>query len=147
MDLLGLPILILILVVVGAAQIAVTMGVMFAMHKYMRDRLPDTLYGQFDFDNFQKPAFQDLLIRLAVVLAGATLVIHLLDYVLVGGEIRRYRFTVRFFLFLFETGAITSGLYYLFKLDWLRLAILAGANAIFYLFILWYLTHGATLLV
>ena len=146
-SILGPLVLLILLPFIGAVQGGVTLGVMYLIHTKMRSKLTQTNYGQFDFDNFQKATFQDLLVRLAIIFIGTTLVLHFLDYIFVGAEIRRYRGLVRIVLFVLETGAITAGLYYMFRLDRLRLSILAGVNALVYLFFLWYLTRGAALLV
>jgi len=147
MDLWGPLVLLVMLPVIGAVQGGIALGAMYLMHTKMRDKLTETTYGRFDFDNFQKIAFQDLLVRLAIIFIGTTFVLHFLDYFLVGAEIRRYRGLVRCFLFILETGAITAGLSYMFRLDRLRLMVLAGVSAVVYLFFLWYLTRGAALLV
>src|SRR4051812_7493272 len=102
MDLLGLVVLFVVLIIIGIMQAGVAMGVMYGMHKLYPEKLTETTYGSFDFDNFQKPALQDLLIRLAIVFVGATLIIHMLDYLLIGRLIIKYRTIVCLALFMLE---------------------------------------------
>lgn len=141
LDVLGFGILFVVLLVVAALQSGAAVGIMWLMHKHMRDKLTETTYNQFDFDSFQKTTFQDLLIRLGIMFGAATVVIHLLDFVLVGTLIRKYTFLVCFVLFLLETGAIAAGFHFLFRLDKLRLGVLTAGSALFYLLCLWYLVY------
>ncbi|HVT81599.1 MAG TPA: hypothetical protein VHM90_13205 [Phycisphaerae bacterium] len=142
LDVLGLLVLLPVLIIVAAFQVGGALGIMWLMHKYMRDQLTETTYGQFDFDNFQKLPFQDLLIRLAIMFGGATLLIHLLDYLFVGPWIKKYTFLVCFVLVVLESGAIFAGFHFLFRLDRVRLAVLTAGCVLFYLFWLWYLVAG-----
>lgn len=146
MDIIGAVVLFFVLIVIGIMQAGVALGVMYGMHKYYPDKLTETTYGQFDFDNYQLPAFQQLLIRLAVVFVGTTLVLHMLDYFFIGTLIRKYRMIVCLVLFVLEVNAIGWGLYYLFNLDRFRLMVLTAASALFYILCLWYMATGKTFL-
>jgi hypothetical protein len=103
-------------------------------------------YGEFDFDNFQKPLLQDLMLRLAIMFAVPTILLHLLEFLFIGVTINRYRAIVCLTLFVLETAAIFAGFHFVFRLDKLRLLVLAGGSAIFYLFWLWYLVTGTNYL-
>ncbi len=146
LDVLGFVVLLLVLVIIAAIQAGGALGMMWLMHKYMRDQLTETTYGQFDFDNYQKLPFQDLVVRLCIMFGSATILIHLLEFILVGTYIRKYTFVVCFALFIFETAAIAAGFHFLFRLDRVRLAVLTAGSALFYLFWLWYLTAGKSFL-
>jgi hypothetical protein len=147
MDILGLIVVFFALIVIGVAQTGLTLGLMYGMHR-IRDNLPqmtETQYGEFDFDNFQKPAFQEMLVRLAILFIGTTLIVHMLEYFFVGKKIVYHRGLWILLMFVVESGAIGAGLWYLFKLDRFRLAVLTGGSAFFYFFFLWYLTSGKLL--
>ncbi len=145
-DVIGLFVLLVTLVCIGALQVAAALGIMFGMHKLTPDKLTDTRYGDFDFDNFQNPALINLLVRLAVIFLGTTLILHTADFLIIGTLIRKYRLIVCFVLFLLETGAIALGLHLVFKLDLYRWMVLTWGSALFYLFCLWYLARGASFL-
>lgn len=147
MDVLGAVVLFFALIVVGAMQVGAALGVMYGMHKLYPDKLTETTYGAFDFDHFQKPAFQDLLIKLVIVFIGSTLILHMLDYVLIGRLIVKYGIIIYPILFLFEVAAIGFGLKTLFHLDRFRLVVLTAASAVFYLFCLLYLAAGKSFLI
>jgi hypothetical protein len=142
-DVLGLLVLFVTLVCIGALQVAAALGLMYGMHKLTPDKLTETQYGDFDFDNFQNPALINLIVKLAVIFLGATLIIHIADFLIIGTLIRKYKMIVCFVLFLLETGTITLGLHLVFKLDKYRWMVLTGGSAFFYLFCLWYLSKGA----
>jgi len=143
-DLWGLILLIIALVVIGAIQTAVSVGVMWGMHKKLADKFPETNYGHFDFENFQKLAFKDMITRLAIIFVGATVVLHVLYFMFIGRS--RYAFAWSTLLFLLEAAAITAGLFFMYRLDPLRLAIIAGTSSLFYLICLWWLSSGGYLL-
>ncbi len=145
-DLLGAVVLFFTLLVVGAIQTGAALGIMYGMHRLAPEQLTETKYGDFDFDNFQKPAFINLLVRLAIVFVGVTFVLHMADFFIVGTLIRKYRLIVSFVLFVLETGGIALALYLVFRLDKFRWLVLTVGSAIFYLFCLWYLAHGKSFL-
>jgi hypothetical protein len=138
-DLLGTVILFFALILVAALQVGAALGVMYGMHKLYPDKLTETTYGSFDFDNFQRPAFQELLVKLAMVYLPPTMLFHMLDYFLVGTYINRYLILVSLVLFILESAAIGVVMFILFQLDRFRLTVLTVSSAIFYLFCLWYL--------
>ncbi len=142
LDLLGFGVLLLMLVVMSAIQAVAALGIMWAMHKYWREKLTETTYGEFDFDNFQKPLLQDLLLRLAIMFAVPTILLHLLEFLFIGVMINRHRAIVCMVLFVLETAAIFAGFHFVFRLDKFRLLVLTGGSALFYLFWLWYLAAG-----
>ena len=134
---LGFFSLLLALVEVSALQVGLLLAAMFGMHKYFRDKLPETRYLEFDFDSFDKKAFHDLTIRLAIIFCSSTIVIHMLFYIFINRN--RYHFLYGTVLLILESAAIAVGLLLLLKLDWLRLAILTGLSAILYLLLKWIL--------
>jgi hypothetical protein len=138
-DLLGSIVLFIVLLVVGAIQTGVALGIMYGMHKLVPEKLTETKYGDFDFDSFQQPAFINLLVRLAIVFVGVTFVLHMADYFIVGYLINKYRLIVSLVLFVLETGAIAGGLHLVFRLDRFRWMVLTVGSAIFYLFCFWYI--------
>ena len=142
-DIFGMIVLFFALIVIGMTQASIALGTMYGMHKLIPDKLTETTYGTFDFDHFQKPAFEELLLRLTIIFLGTTFVLHFLDYFLVGRYINgRWRLLFVAMLFLSEIGAIAGGLYRMFKLDWMRLGVLTGTSAFFYLLFLWYLVSN-----
>jgi hypothetical protein len=145
-DLLGCIVLFITLLVLGAMQGAAALGIMYGMHTLTPEKLKETKYGDFDFDNFQQPAFLNLLVKLAIVFVGVTFVLHMADFFIVGYLINRYRLIVSLVLFVLETGAIAGGLHLMFKLDRFRWTVLTCGSAFFYLFCLWYLAHSKNLL-
>jgi hypothetical protein len=145
-DLLGCVVLIITLLVLGVMQVGAALGIMYGMHTLTPEKLTETKYDDFDFDNFQQPAFLNLLVRLAIVFVGVTFVLHMADYFIVGSLIRRYRLLVSLVLFVLETGALAGGLHLMFKLDRFRWTVLTAGSALFYLFCLWYLAHGKSFL-
>ena len=139
-DIFGMIVLFFALIVIGLAQTSIALGAMYGMHKLIPDKLTETTYGNFSFENFQKPAFIDLLVQLTIVFLGTTFILHFLDYFLVGSHINgKWRLVIIFTLFLIEVGALAGGLYRMFKLDLMRLLMLTGTSAFFHLFFLWYL--------
>jgi hypothetical protein len=143
-DVFGLVVLFITLLVIGAMQAAAALGIMFGMPRLTPEKLTEKTYGDFDFDNVQKPAFVNLLTRLAVVFIGATFVLHMADYFLIGTLIRdpKYRILILLALFLLESGAIAAALYFVFQLDRFRWIVLTAGSAFFYIFCLWYLVRG-----
>jgi len=139
-DVLGMIVLFFALIIVGLAQASIALGAMYAMYKLFPDKFPETTYGNFNFADFQKPAFIDLLVQLAVVFVGTTFALHYLDYFLVGSHINgSWRMFIIFMLYLLEVGTLAGGLFLMFKLDALRLLAITGTSAFFHLFFLWYL--------
>ncbi len=57
---------------------------------YAKEHVTESLYGQFDFNNFQRVAFNELLTRLAVLFVPLTVVLHMVDYLFVGRHINRH---------------------------------------------------------
>ena len=145
-DLLGSVVLFITLLVIGAMQAGAALGIMFGMHKLTPEKLTETTYGEFDFDNYQKPAFVNLLTRLALVFIGVTFVLHMADFFLIGTLIRKYKLVICLMLFVLETGGIAAGLHFVFRLDRFRWLVLTVGSAVFYLFCLWYLAHGGSFL-
>jgi len=143
---LGLFSLIVALVGIGIAQTALTLGIMFAMHKYIPEKLPEKNYGEFDFDAYDKNLLQNFVIKLLILIAGVTLLLHVLEYLVIYRNIIRHWGLYRMMLFVLETAAIAGGLFFLFKLDRTRLLILTGANAIIYLFFQWLLVWSNLLI-
>ena len=130
MSVLGFIILFFALIVTGAAQAALALGVMYGMHKLILEKLAEPNYLEFSFDNFQKPAFQELLVRLAVIFLVPTLVLHLLIYACVSWYyFVYYRALLCLILLVLESGAIAAGFHFLFKLDRFRLAVLTASSA------------------
>ncbi|HEY4329562.1 MAG TPA: hypothetical protein VGN88_07490 [Phycisphaerae bacterium] len=146
MDLFGLIVLVIVLIVVAAMQTGALLGIMFGLHKLYPDKLTETRYLEFDFDNFQKPAFQELVFKLAILFLSVTFALHMLDYLIIGAYIRKYRMIVCFTLFVLESSAIGTGLFMILKLDRFRLLVLTAGSAIFYMICLWYLATGKTFL-
>jgi hypothetical protein len=136
-DLFGFVVLIFALIVVAFIQVAAALGIMYAMHMLLRDKLEETTYGQFDFDNFQKPAFYEMMSRLALIFLAPTMVLHVLEYLLVGIQIKRAPVAWRFGLLVLETAVIAAGLVYVLKVDRRRAIILTTASALVYVLLLW----------
>lgn len=129
MVVLGLGLLSLVLA--GAA-----LGAMFGMDKLMREKLPETAYGDFDFGHFDKAAFQNLVMRVLVLVGGMALALHLLEYMVVCREMIRHQALWALLLFVLQIAGIAGGLHYLFKLDRLRLAIITASCAVAYLIVM-----------
>jgi hypothetical protein len=142
-DLFGLIVLFFTLLVIGVMQVAAALGIMYGMHKLVPEKLTQTKYCDFDFDSFYKPAFINLLARLAIIFVGVTFFLHMADFLIIGTLIRKYRLLVCFTLFLLETGGLAAGLFLVFRLDRYRWMVLTASSAFFYLFCLWYLARGA----
>jgi hypothetical protein len=130
---LGLASLFIALLGIVAAQAALAMAVMYGMNKLIPDKLTHTTYGEFDFDHFQKPAFKEFIVRLILLFLATTLALHLLEYLIIYRNIIRHWGLITFALFVLETGGIAAGLYYLYKLDPLRLAIITTWSALWYM--------------
>jgi len=130
---LGLVSLFIALLGMGAAQTALAMIVMYGMNRLIPDKLTHTTYGEFDFNNFQKPAFKDFVIRLLLIFVGTTLALHLPEYLIVYRNIIRHWATVTFAMFVLETAGIAGGLYYIYRLDSLRLTIITAWSALWYM--------------
>jgi hypothetical protein len=128
---LGFVSLLLALIAAAAVLVALALGLMFGLHKYYRDKLTDTHYGEFDFDAFTKDAFNQLVIKLATLFVAATFFIHMLYYLLINRT--RHRSLMSVTLFVLETAAIAAGLFFLFRLDRFRLAVLTTGCAIGYI--------------
>ena len=143
-DLLGFIVLFFALIVVSLIQAGLALGAMYAMHKYWEQKLTEKLYAGFDFDNFQKAAFQEMVTRLVLVFFTTTMVLHLLYYLLIGRS--RYEKIFYLILFVLEMAGIVAGLQIVFKLDWLRLAVLGASSAFIYLFVLAFLHNGKFLI-
>jgi hypothetical protein len=132
-DLQGLGQLFFALIGMGILQAALALGVMFCMYKLFPDKFHETTYAEFDFANFQEPAFLNFIYRLAVIFGGTTLALHLLEYLIVYREIIRHWWLITFLMFLLETGAIAAGQYYIFRLDKHRLFTITAFSALAYL--------------
>jgi hypothetical protein len=136
-DLLGLVVLFVSLLVAVVIQAGLALAAMYAMHRYFPDHLPEKTYHQFDFDTFQMTAFTEMLTRLITIFLGPTLVLHLFVFVFVGfSGVRRHYLLVGFSLFVLEVAAIAAGLYFLLRLDRVRLSILTALSAVVYLLLL-----------
>jgi hypothetical protein len=132
-DFLGLAMIVIALLGIVALQVGLAMVVMFAMNKLIPDKLTETTYGDFDFDSFQKPAFQNFVVRLAVIFGGTTLLLHLLIYLIISREILKHWGLWTLLLLVLETAGIFLGLRLVFRLDNFRLAVITAASAIIYL--------------
>ncbi len=106
---------------------------------YAKEHVTEALYGQFDFNNFQRVTFNELVMRLAVMFLPLTLVLHMFDYLFVGRQINRHPKLVGFLLFVLEVAGIAAGYFFVLRLEWIRAAILTAVSAILYFAILWYL--------
>jgi hypothetical protein len=144
--LLGVVSLFVALLGMGAALAAMTLGVMFLMHKaapWIQRQWPqlsfETHYGTFDFDNFQKKDFRELLLRLIAIYVGITMVLYMLEYLIVYRHIIYHWKVYLTILFFLQVGGICAGLHYLLKLDLFRLIVLTASSAIFCLFFEWLL--------
>jgi len=144
--LMTLATLVIALLGMGAAQAAIALAIMFGMHKKIPDKLPEKQYGDFDFDSYDKPAFNRFLTRLAVVFVGPTFILHTLVFLFVGRHIIQYWGTALFILFVFEVASIAALLFYVFRLEVFRLVILTASSAIVYLFFQWLLKYNDLLL-
>jgi hypothetical protein len=146
LDILGLGILFLVLLIMSLTQAGAALGIMWVMHKYWRADLTETKYGEFDFDQFQKNTFQDLMLRLVILFGGPTIVLHMLESFFIGVSMKRHRLIVCLILFVLEMAAIVAGFHLIFRLDKFRLWVLAAGSALFYLLWLLYLASGRTYL-
>ena len=123
--------LLLALIETAALQVALAIGLMYGLHTYYRDKLTETRYGDFDFDTFDKGAFQQLVAKLAALFLSATILFHMLYYLLIGRTRHQIIFSIT--LFVLETAAIAGGLFFLFRLDRFRLVVLTVGCAIGYI--------------
>ena len=123
--------LLLALIETAALQVALAIGLMYGLHTYYRDKLTETRYGDFDFDTFEKAAFQQLVAKLAALFLSATIFFHMLYYLLIGRTRHHAIFSTT--LFVLETAAIAAGLFFMFRLDRFRLAVLTLGCAIGYI--------------
>lgn len=143
----GVVTLFVALAVVSVWQIGAALGVMFLMFKKIPPEIAGSTYLQFDFDNFQKQPFIELLTRLALIFAGPTLILGMLEYMTIYRHIILHRGLIAFLLFIFEVSAIGAGLFYFLQLDKIRFIILTAASALVYLFFLWYLVFSSHLMI
>jgi len=134
-DILGLLVLLISLLVIIALQVGALMGIMWIMHRLIAEKLVDTTYAQFDFDNYRKPALVELLLKLGVIVAPATLLLHLFIFLFCWFSIRKFPSAWGFSLMILEAGAIAAGLHFVLKLDRFRLIMLAGGSALFYIIV------------
>ena len=132
-DLYGMLLLIAALILTVAVQVAAMLGIMWILHKVAADKMPDSNYLEFDFDNFQKPALIELLLKLAIVIAPATLILHLFVFLFCYLSVHRYPGLWGFSLTILESAAIAAGLFYVLKLDRFRIIVLSAGSALFYL--------------
>ena len=137
--LVGLFSLFFALLGMSAAQTAVALGITFLMHKHLGDKLPEKNYGNFSWDSFDRATLQTFIMRLAVIFVGATLTLHLLEYLIIYRYIILHWKAILFTLFILEMAAITAGFILVFKLEAFRLGILVGISAVVYIFFLWLL--------
>ena len=133
----GTIVLVLALIVAASFQVAAIYGTMWCLHKYAGDKIHEHTYGQFDFNNFQKPQLSELLVRLAAIYFTPTILFHLLEYWIVGPYIKLYWAIVLLVLMVLETATVAVGLHFIIKLDRKRLIILTAASAVIYLLIYW----------
>ncbi len=143
----GVMTLFVALAVVSIWQIGAAVGVMFLMYKKVPREIAASTYLQFDFDNFQKQPFVELLTRLALIFAGPTVVLHMFEYMTFNRHIILHHGLIAFLLFIFEMSAIGAGLHYFLQLDKNRLIILTSASTLVYLFFLWYLVFHSHLMI
>ena len=133
-----LVVLVLSLIVAAVVQVAAAYGVMFGMHQGMGDKLEEKTYGGFDFDNFQKPAFAELMTKLSVIFLVPTFVLHVLFYFCFSPwGFRQYTVLLSLLLLVLEAGAIGAGFAFVLKLDKVRAGILTGASVLVYLLLYW----------
>jgi hypothetical protein len=144
--LLGVVSLFVALLGVGAAQVALTFGIMFLLHKsapWIQKQWPEltfeTTYGTFDFDNFQKKDLRDLIVRLILIYVSVTLALHMFEYLIIYRRIIYHWRVGLAILFVLEVAGICAGLHYFLKLDRFRLIVLTASSALFYLFFQWLL--------
>lgn len=123
--------LLLALIETAVLQVALILGLMFGLHKFYRDKLSGTHYGDFDFDTFDKLAFQQVVLKLGVLFGTVTILWHMLYYVLINRTRHPNVFSIT--LFVLETAAIAAGLFFLFRLDRFRLVVLTLGCAIGYI--------------
>jgi hypothetical protein len=133
LDIFGMLVLIVSLVLTVALQAGVMLGIMWILHKVAGEKMPDSNYGEFDFDNLQKRTLIELLVKLIVLLAPATFILHLFVFLFCSFSVRLHPSVWGFTLLLLEGGAIAAGLFYVLKLDRFRIIVLAGGSALFYI--------------
>lgn len=133
MDFYGLIVLLVALIVVSACLTAGLFGAMYALHTYGGDKIPDHKYRDFDFKHIRKEQLSDFIIRLACITFPPTLLLHVLEFLAVGVYIRAYPGTVTLALAILECAAIACGLFYILKLDRIRVAIFASITTLLYI--------------
>jgi len=140
-DLGGLFVLLVSALLASALLTAAMFGAMFALHKYGQGKVPEMGYEHFDFDNMTKPTVSEFVVRLAVILFPATIVLPLLTNILfppLGPQgFRKHYALLTILLFMLETGAIGLGLWKILKIDRVRIAIFTGAGAAAYFILYW----------
>jgi len=145
MDIYGTLVLLLTTVVVSALLTAALFGVMFGIHKYAADKIPDTNYGNFDFNNITRATLSEFLARLSAIIFPPTILLHILIYILFPfpgtHPFRQHAGLLTFILFVLETGAIATGLALILKLDRNRLIILTSVIAVLYLLVFWLILY------
>jgi len=132
-NIIGLVILFVALLLEIVLFVGTTMAAMWGMNRVIPDKLTETTYGDFDFNSFQRVAFNNFLLRMFILFGGPILILHLLEYFLIFRDIIRHWYTIFFIMFVLMISAIAAGLYFMFRLDYLRLAILTGTSAVLYL--------------
>src|SRR5690349_3326641 len=128
-DILGFVVLFFALIIIGILQTAVVVGLMFGMHHGMREQFEDDTYGDLDLDDFQRPAFNEVIARLAIFFLSTTVVIHLVEHFVMGMSVRRHKPEVFIVLFLLETLAIAIGVRLMFGLDKFRWMMITVVSA------------------
>jgi hypothetical protein len=142
MDIYGFLVLLVVLIVASAFQVAAMFGAMFAMHNYAAHKVPVAPYGRFDFDHINKAHLQELLVKLAAILYPPTIVLHILEFLTIGIYIRKFPLLISLLLLVLETAAMYAGITFILKADRRRTIILTVFNAIFYLLLYYAIIFG-----
>jgi hypothetical protein len=119
--------------------LAVLSYVLIAGLYRLKPFVQSSVYGTFDFRDFQRPAFQDLIVRLAAIFLPLTLIVHILDYLFVARQINLYTIQIGAALFAVEVAGIAVGFRFILGVEKERVILLTVVSAIFYLVVLWYL--------
>ena len=141
-DFFGLAVLLISLVFVIPLQVAALLGSMWVVNQLGGEKIHDRTYAEFDFENFNRHKLIELLIKLTVMIAPVSLLLHLFIFLFCYFTIRIHATPWGIILMLLEGGAVAAGLIYWLKVDRYRALILAGAVALFYIIVYGFFLHG-----
>lgn len=127
-------IMLVVTIAVVAVQSVVIFAGMYLIHKFWEP----TEYGEFDFDHLDKAALQRTLLKLLIAVGPATLLMHLIYFVLTYFMLISRAGTaiavLVLLMFLVQAAAAYVGTWKFFELKPAKAAALAGMNLLYYLF-------------